>query len=586
MASGEIVDITNTAGYVDALMAIETNVVVATKLAESNGSIRTVHEFVGETYDILTNKLYAIHDAIDGWPEPEKDEIDLEITNVAKYVQREMDFSPNLVIMTDKYEPVEMSIWVTNMYENLQAINNWNVVSNFFFAYFGGLASSTVGGEGDVPKIDPKDDPYSGDYESTETKDAMLPVKNARNIVAITNTPLEMIKAERIFDFDVIDTNCINCAELGTSSNVYYLAQLRGFRNANASTGSKIPVKRKQELIQRPDAADYDPETTSGYGIDWMDYPDVLLALSSNDVERVLKWLNDNNISNIFNVVVSNADILAAMSTNLFGHVRAETLLDNDSVWTNGARQIEIKGYHSTAPFTVPYADWGEITNLVDRGGWDDQGWYEEVVDPATGATNEVWRENIVWVPDWQEEVVEGKKMVWEKYPLADSEAWSRYGVASWCTLTNDILAVEDEETGNVKGSVKALSLYGFEGANNAAIAYKHYPTSEDPEGARPQLRWSSPQDDYLPGEDYKYSPISNGMDIKWTPAASALRVFGTDGSAAVVGRAAQTNTLTFASAADSNVQVGVQGDGNGNVTITIGVYYLNNASVQPPYAE
>lgn len=585
VASGEILDITNTAGYVDALMAIETNVVVATKLAESNGSIRTVHEFVGETYDILTNKLYAIHDAIDGWPEPGEDEIDLEITNVAKYVQREMDFSTNLVIMTDKYVPVEMSIWVTNMYENLQSINNWNVVSNFFFAYFGGLASSTEGGEGDIPKIDPKDDPYSGDYESTETKDAMLPVKNARNIVAITNTPLEMIKAERIFDFDVIDTNAIEVVD-GSNTGIVFLAQLRGFRNANASTGSKIPVKRKQELIQRPDAAEYDPETTSGYGIDWMDYPDALLAISSNDVERILKWLNNNNISNIFNVVVSNADILAAMSTNLFGHVRPETLLDHETIWTNGARQIEIKGYEHCDKYTSPFVDWGEVTNIVDRGWYEDHGWYEDVIDPVTGATNEVWHENMVWITNWVTEVTEDKIFGWEKLPIADSEAWSRYGVASWCTLTNDILAVEDEETGNVKGSVKALSLYGFEGANNAAIAYKHYPTSEDPEGSRPQLRWSSPQDDFLPGEDYKYSPISNGMDIKWVPAASAVRVVGTDGSEAVVGVAAQTNTLTFASAADSNVQVGVQDDGNGNVTVTFGVYYLNNASVQPPYAE
>ncbi len=584
VASGEILDITNTAGYVDALMAIETNVVVATKLAESNGSIRTIHEFVGETYDILTNKLYAIHDAIDGWPEPGEDEIDLEITNVAKYVQREMDFSTNLVIMTDKYVPVEMSIWVTNMYENLQAINNWNVVSNFFFAYFGGLASSTEGGEGDVPKIDPKDDPYSGDYESTETKDAMLPVKNARNIVAITNTPLEMIKAERIFDFDVIDTNCINCAELGTSSNVYFLAQLRGFRNANASTGSKIPVKRKKELIQRPDAADYDLETTSGYGIDWMDYPDALLALSSNDVERVLKWLNDNNISNIFNVVVSNADILAAMSTNLFGHVRAETLLDHETIWTNGARQIEIKGYEHADPFTVPYIDWGEVTNIVDRGYWDYDIQPEEIIDPVTGETNTVWRTNKTWIADWQTEVTEDKIFKWLRMPIPDVDGMLQYGTPYNYSIEGHTIYEPDDNT----KAHRLASIYGFNAAGDCAIPYKHDPTEEEEYFYSNQISrvmWTTKPEDASPTKNYELT--MNGSRVAWTPSASAIRFVGnvaSDGGVneAVVGEGANTNTVTFASAADSNVKVDVQGDGNGNVTITIGVYYVTESNLNP----
>lgn len=566
VASGEIVDITNTAGYVDALMAIETNVVVATKLAESNGSIRTVHEFVGETYDILTNKLYAIHDAIDGWPEPEKDEIDLEITNVAKYVQREMDFSTNLVIMTDKYVPVEMSIWVTNMYENLQSINNWNVVSNFFFAYFGGLASSTEGGEGDIPKIDPKDDPYSGDYEETEIKDAMLPVKNARNIVAITNTPLEMIKAEHVFDFDVIDTNCVNCAELGTSSNVYYLAQIRGFRNANASTGSKIPVKRKQENIQRPDDADYDLETTSGYGIDWMDYPDALLALSSNDVERVIQWMKDNNVTNIFNVVASNADVLARMSTNLFSHVKAETLLDHETIWTNGACKIEIKGYEHCDKYTSPFVDWGEVTNIVDRGWYEDHGWYEYVIDPATVATNEVWHENMVWITNWVTEVTEDKIFGWEKLPIADSEAIGRFSAWTDYTLTSttNLFTLPGMEP----VEAKVMSLYGFADAVPEQVPYKFMPDPDEP------------------GRDP--TNLLNRLSWKYT-FDRAIKFKGTDGSNFTVGPACNaTNTVTFASAADSNVQVHVEEDQNdpGSVTITFGVYYLNNAGVTPPYVE
>ena len=411
-----------------------------------------------------------------------------------------------------------------------------------------------------MPAIAPEDDPYSGSYEPEPVDEVLLPVKNARIINAMTNRLFSAVDPGGALDFASLYTNDAARAEIS------------GYWKAATN---QIPVKVRIENEDENRIGDHE------YGIEWMDYPTDLMGITSTDIKKIVKWLRERTSeTNILSVVATNYETLAGMATNLFGHVRAEALLDNYSVWTNGARQIEIKGYHSTAPFTVPYAEWGEITNLVDRGGWEDQGWHEEIVDPATGDTVEVWHENIVWVPDWQEEVVEGKKMVWEKYPLADSEAWSRYGVASWCTLTNDILAVEDEETGNVKGSVKALSLYGFEGANNAAIAYKHYPTSEDTEGSRPQLMWSSPQDDYLPGEDYKYSPISNGMDIKWVPAASAVRVVGTDGSEAVVGVAAQTNTLTFASASDSNVKATVFGDGAGNVTVTFGVYYLQESNL------
>ena len=41
-----------------------------------------------------------------------------------------------------------------------------------------------------------------------------------------------------------------------------------------------------------------------------------------------------------------------------------------------------------------------------------------------------------------------------------------------------------------------------------------------------------------------------------------------------IVGSGASTNRVAFASAADSNVSVGVASDNEGGVTITIGVYY------------
>ncbi len=53
-----------------------------------------------------------------------------------------------------------------------------------------------------------------------------------------------------------------------------------------------------------------------------------------------------------------------------------------------------------------------------------------------------------------------------------------------------------------------------------------------------------------------------------------ATRYVGTDGEDVVLGSGSRTNTVTFASAEDSNVKVGVTQDGVSGVKITIGVYY------------
>lgn len=50
----------------------------------------------------------------------------------------------------------------------------------------------------------------------------------------------------------------------------------------------------------------------------------------------------------------------------------------------------------------------------------------------------------------------------------------------------------------------------------------------------------------------------------------SGITVYGTDGNYAEC-----TKSLTFKSAADSNVSVGVESDGQGGVTLNIGVYYI-----------
>ena len=60
----------------------------------------------------------------------------------------------------------------------------------------------------------------------------------------------------------------------------------------------------------------------------------------------------------------------------------------------------------------------------------------------------------------------------------------------------------------------------------------------------------------------------------------TAVRLVGTDGSEAIVGSASRTNTITFASAGDSNVKATVSGDDAGNITITLGVYYLQESNL------
>jgi hypothetical protein len=60
----------------------------------------------------------------------------------------------------------------------------------------------------------------------------------------------------------------------------------------------------------------------------------------------------------------------------------------------------------------------------------------------------------------------------------------------------------------------------------------------------------------------------------------TAVRLVGTDGSEAIVGSASRTNTITFASAPDSNVKATVVGDDAGNITVTFGVYYLQESNL------
>ena len=113
--------------------------------------------------------------------------------------------------------------FITNVVEYMQTFENWTYVTNYLVNYLGVTAAAPAPGQATPkPEVLPVNDPYSGEYKHSAAKDEILPVKTALMVNDITNHPLESVKAEHMFDFDVIDTNGLQ------------LAQLRGFRAADA----------------------------------------------------------------------------------------------------------------------------------------------------------------------------------------------------------------------------------------------------------------------------------------------------------------------------------------------------------------
>ena len=229
------------------------------------------------------------------------------------------DFVTNVIDVYSTISNFENFVtFQTNSYEKLHTIENWNYVTNYIVRFLGGYSGSGESEE-ETPFIDPVDDPYSEDYEPQAIDDYLLPVKNARMLVAITNAPFSRIDALSMLDFQSVDTNGLA------------RAQICGFDGADGDT---VPVKRRG-------ADDADK-------IEWVAYnsaPADLLIVTTNKIEEITRWLRENNISNIFNVVVTNSDGLAAMRTNFFSQVSADTLLDRASVWTNDAGRVEINGF-------------------------------------------------------------------------------------------------------------------------------------------------------------------------------------------------------------------------------------------------
>ena len=122
---------------------------------------------------------------------------------------------------------------------------------------------------------------------------------------------------------------------------------------------------------------------------------------------------------------------------------------------------------------------------------------------------------------------------------------------------------------------VSTLNVAGFTDGGNCNISLNKMlsdPHESDNRGTH-QFMARYKKGDEAPSVHWvKMDDVING--------GTAVRLVGTDGSEAIVGSASRTNTITFASAGDSNVKATVEGDDAGNITITIGVYYLQESNL------
>jgi hypothetical protein len=387
-------------------------------------------------------------------------------------------YHENFITNTWNHESFITNTWnhenfITNAITQLNTIVNWQVVTNYIVRYMGGAKPGAGGGEVAPPPVDPEDDPYSPKYEEDPVDKYILPVKNARIINAMTNKLFSAVDPYGTLDYASLYTNGEQRAEIGG----FYLAET-----------NQLPIKA---------------EIAPGiYGVDWVDYPEELVKMTSGNIKQIFRWWQQHSgVTNLLANIITNHETLAEMKTNLWSRVKVETLLDNQSVWTNGARRIEVKGFCDAPENTYPV----KSIDLVSGSG----------------------------------------TMLWEPVAIPDSSVVFAQETERY--IFNRSLLRSD---GYGKDSVTNVwSLYGFEDAKEGQVPSAHY----DEDGNK---------------------------ELKWGLTGNAVRVIGTDGSEAVVGEASRTNTLTFASAADSNVKATVTDDGAGNVTVTIGVYYLQESNL------
>lgn len=381
---------------------------------------RNAEEVADNAYTHLTNLV-----ATAGNPEA----VYHHITNITQQVNYERITN---IIYETRYE------FITNVTEYMHEFENWTYVTNYLVMYMGvDTKPPSAGGQVKPPEVAPEDDPYDGKYKHDEVKDEILPVKTALIVNDATNKPLEKLNAGHMFDFDVLDTNIVNFAGIGAVP----LVQLRGFRAADVSTSPKIPIKRKQADFTPPAGeAPYDDPISSGAGLDWTDYPLELFGATTNELQKVLKFLRDNNITNILHTVVSNNEWLAAISTNFYTRVNTGKFLDKYSVWTNWTDQArtEIFDFHKALP-----------------GDYLVKGWNDE--------------EN-------------ANTVRWEPKPKPDASV-----IRELSTLAEYNRSLEKLDDYGYMHETNVWQVYGFQAAEEGQVPKKHYD-----EYGNAELRWES----------------------------------------------------------------------------------------------
>lgn len=369
--------------------------------------------------------------------------------------------------------------FVTNAITQLKTIENWQVVTNYIVRYMGG---GTSGGDNFTPQpIDPKNDPYHEEYEEQKGDENILPLRNARHIVAMSNEFFKVVSTKGALDGASIWTNDAARAEIA------------GFWQAKTN---QTPVKVLVEGVKGANGE-------SVYAIDWADYPAELIAMTAGDINEIYEWwTKHSSVTNFLANIITNTEALAELKTNTFEIIDADRMLDGESVWTNGAAAVEVKGYANAVENTSPVV------------GFD----------------------------------LETQKKVLEWQPIARPDS--------------AVLVSQDSETPAINRSLEFVNDYGMFSATNV---WRIYGFDTAPENTAPHVK----VDEY------------GGRLLEWRATSGTIRVIGTDETEAVIGgETARTNTLTFASAADSNVKVTVVGDGAGNVTVTFGVYYLQESNL------
>lgn len=491
LITNEMVYVTNTLNLVTNEMVVITNNInlITNEMTYVTNTLTFVTNemvYVTNTLNLVTNEMVYITNTLSYVT----NEI-IYVTNTLNIISNQLNWVTNEVaILTNEY------VVITNVTEKFNTIENWVVITNYLVNYLGGGDSGGGGGGGGggeaPPDIPPEHNPYSPQYKKDPLDEVTLPVKNAHVVIAITNEPLTMLESQNIFDFDVIDTNGLQ------------LAQLRGFRAADASKFPMLPVKKKKADVTPPAGeAAYDPETTGDYALDWTEYPEELVKIAGGNstIQRISSWLRSHTSqTNILELVATNYEALAAMKTNLWSHVRVNTLLDNQSTWTNGAMQIEVKGYENAPYGTHPVKVMGATANSTA----------------------------------WRHDATTDSENVYDiSYDLA-----------------------------KYNRSLERLDNYGMDGYSNISNVWQVYGFADAEAGQVPVKR-----------ED-----VGGHHSLHWEYAGSAIKLVGTDASTVSVGRAAETNTVTFASAGDSNVKVHVASDGVGGAVITFGVYYVQDS--------